>query len=94
MLEQAFNDTMRKSKLFQAHRKVLRNFLDAMKLEMLTSAGQENSEEDLLKSFEELTTYSLIVGVICALFYIIIFFESESCRGSQCAIKKHSGQIT
>ncbi|WP_302321671.1 hypothetical protein [Ruthenibacterium lactatiformans] len=66
MLEQAFNDTMRKSKLFQAHRKVLRNFLDAMKLEMLTSAGQENSEEDLLKSFEELTTIARELRVLLA----------------------------
>lgn len=66
MLEQAFNDTMRKSKLFQAHRKILRNFLDAMKLEMLTSAGQENSEEDLLKSFEELTTIARELRVLLA----------------------------
>ena len=66
MLEQAFNDTMRKCKLFQAHRKVLRNFLDAMKLEMLTSAGQENSEEDLLKSFEELTTIARELRVLLA----------------------------
>ena len=66
MLEQAFNDTMRKSKLFQAHRKVLRNFLDAMKREMLTSAGQENSEEDLLKSFEELTTIARELRVLLA----------------------------
>ena len=68
MLEQAFNDTMRKSKLFQAHRKVLRNFLDAMKLEMLTSAGQENSEEDLLKSFEELTTIARELRALLACF--------------------------
>ena len=60
------NDTMRKSKLFQAHRKVLRSFLDAMKLEMLTSAGQENSEEDLLKSFEELTAIARELRVLLA----------------------------
>ena len=66
MLEQAFNDTMQKSKLFQAHRKVLRKFLGAMKLEMLTSAGQENSEEDLLKSFEELTTIARELRVLLA----------------------------
>ena len=37
ILEQAFDNVMRKSKLFQAHRKVLRKFLDAMKLEMQAS---------------------------------------------------------
>ena len=40
--------------------------VDAMKLEMLTSAGQENSEEDLLKSFEELTTIARELRVLLA----------------------------
>ena len=68
ILEQAFDNAMRKSKLFQARRKVLRKFLDAMKLEMQASETQENNEEDLLKSFEKLTTIARELRVLLACF--------------------------
>lgn len=68
ILEQAFDNLMRKSKLFQAHRKVLRKFLDSMKLEMQASEAQEDSEEALLKSFEELTTIARELRALLACF--------------------------
>lgn len=68
ILEQAFDNVMRKSKLFQAHRKVLRKFLDAMKLEMQDSEAQEASEEDLLKSLENLTTIARELQALLACF--------------------------
>ena len=56
ILGQVFENAIRKSKLFQTHCKVQCEFLDAMELEIQASEDQENNEEDLLKSFEELTT--------------------------------------
>ena len=38
ILEQAFKNVMRKSKFFQANRKMLRKFLDAIKQEIENSA--------------------------------------------------------
>lgn len=68
ILEQAFDNAIRKSKLFQAHRKVLRKFFDAMKLEIQAAEAQENNEEDLLKSFEELTKIARELRVLLACF--------------------------
>ena len=47
ILEQAFKNVMRKSKFFQANRKILRKFLDAIKQEIENFACHEESEEDL-----------------------------------------------
>ena len=45
ILEQAFKNVMRKSKFFQANRKILRKFLDAIKQEIENFACHEESEE-------------------------------------------------
>ena len=55
ILEQAFKNVMRKSKFFQANRKILRKFLDAIKQEIENSACHEESEEDLKKSYDAFT---------------------------------------
>ena len=68
MLEQAFDNALRKSKLFQAHRKVLRKFLDAMKLEIQAFEGQEDSAEELLKSVEELTSIARERRILLSVF--------------------------
>lgn len=55
ILEQAFKNVMRKSKFFQANRKILRKFLDAIKQEIENSVCYEESEEDLKKNYDEFT---------------------------------------
>ena len=55
ILEQAFKNVMRKSKFFQANRKMLRKFLDAIKQEIENSVCYEESEEDLKKSYDAFT---------------------------------------
>ena len=55
ILEQAFKNVMRKSKFFQANRKILRKFLDAIKQEIENFACHEESEEDLKKSYDAYT---------------------------------------
>lgn len=55
ILEQAFKNVMRKSKFFQANRKMLRKFLDAIKQEIENSVCYEESEEDLKKNYDEFT---------------------------------------
>ena len=55
ILEQAFKNVMRKSKFFQANRKMLRKFLDAIKQEIENFACHEESEEDLKKNYDEFT---------------------------------------
>ena len=55
ILEQAFKNVMRKSKFFQANRKILRKFLDAIKQEIENSVCYEESEEDLKKSYDAFT---------------------------------------
>lgn len=55
ILEQAFKNVMRKSKFFQANRKILRKFLDAIKQEIENFVCYEKSEEDLKKSYDEFT---------------------------------------
>ena len=55
ILEQAFKNVMRKSKFFQANRKMLRKFLDAIKQEIENFAYHEESEEDLKKSCDAFT---------------------------------------
>ena len=52
ILEQAFKNVMRKSKFFQANRKMLRKFLDAIKQEIENSACHE---EDMKKSYDAFT---------------------------------------
>ena len=55
ILEQAFKNVMRKSKFFQANRKILRKFLDAIKQEIENFACHEESDEDLMKSYDAFT---------------------------------------
>ena len=55
ILEQAFKNVMRKSKFFQANRKILRKFLDAIKQEIENFVCHEESEEDLKKSYDAFT---------------------------------------
>ena len=55
ILEHAFKNVMRKSKFFQANRKILRKFLDAIKQEIENSVCYEESEEDLKKSYDKFT---------------------------------------
>ena len=55
ILEQAFKNVMRKSKFFQANRKILRKFLDAIKQEIENFACHEESEEDWKKSYDAFT---------------------------------------
>ena len=55
ILEQAFKNVMRKSKFFQANRKILRKFLYAIKQEIENSVCYEESEEDLKKSYDKFT---------------------------------------
>ena len=54
ILEQAFKNVMRKSKFFQANRKILRKFLDAIKQEIENSVCYEESEEDFIVRREPL----------------------------------------
>ena len=44
ILEQAFKNVMRKSKFFQANRKILRKFLDAIKQEIENFACHEEAK--------------------------------------------------
>ncbi len=65
ILEQAFKNVMRKSKFFQANRKMLRKFLDAIKQEIENSACHEESEEDMKKSYDAFTRMVRKCGIFC-----------------------------